>query len=299
MHFFELGIGLLVFVVLGCFAVLLNRVGPDWGEAFRDYLPNSGVIESGGLFISVGIIGATIMPHAIFLGSKLATVDRLPDEPESLLNYGLQKDEAEAAARRQRDERDPNRAAVPMTRARSSSFGPSLHMPQPRRMPQLPLPAATRGRQPGSLPTTAETEEDREEEMALRPKLAPSAKYIRNYLRHASFDIGISLVAFALVINSAILLVSAAAFYDQPDNDGVISGDLFAAHELLDRLVGSGPAFLFALALLLSGQCASVTVTLAGQIISEGFIRASRTRRVAHALQNGQSRRSPVAWSLD
>lgn len=70
-------------------------------------------------------------------------------------------------------------------------------------------------------------------------------------------------------INSAILIVAAAAFYQNPD---VISGDLYSAHDLLGKLVGPAPAFLFAFALLLSGQAASITVTLAGQIVSEGFL---------------------------
>lgn len=178
-----------------CFGILLHRVEPDWGAAFAGYLPNSGIIESGGLFVSVGIIGATIMPHAIFLGSKLATVDRLPDEAESLLNFAGMKDEEIEAARKRQESSDPNRAALPMARPRSASFGPSLHMPQPRRMPQLPLPASHRR----NLPTVADGDEDQALEV-LRPKIAPSAKYIRSYLRHATFDIAFSLIAFALVV---------------------------------------------------------------------------------------------------
>lgn len=133
--------------------------------------------------------------QAIFLGSKLATVDRLPNEGESLLNYAGMKDEEIEALRKRQESRDPNRTALPMARPRSTSFGPSLHMPQPRRMPQLPLPASQRR----NLPTIGDAEEEEALE-ALRPKIAPSAKYIRSYLRHASFDIAFSLVAFALVV---------------------------------------------------------------------------------------------------
>ena len=60
LRFFEIGIGILVLVVLACFAILLHKVQPDWGEAFRDYLPNGGIFSSGGIYISVGIIGATV-----------------------------------------------------------------------------------------------------------------------------------------------------------------------------------------------------------------------------------------------
>ena len=104
------------------------------------------------------------------------------------------KDEEIEALRKRQESRDPNRTALPMARPRSASFGPSLHMPQPRRMPRLPLPASQR-----ATTTTADGEDDEALE-ALRPKLAPSSKYIRSYLRHASFDIAFSLVAFALVV---------------------------------------------------------------------------------------------------
>ena len=76
MRIFEFSIGGLVAVVLGCksnsspilhlaqhvigFIVLLVRVEPNWGEAFRNYLPNSGFVRPGGLYISIGIIGATV-----------------------------------------------------------------------------------------------------------------------------------------------------------------------------------------------------------------------------------------------
>lgn len=71
--------------------------------------------------------------------------------------------------------------------------------------------------------------------------------------------------------SSAILIVSAAAFHDNPDPD-LDTGDLFDAHELIKRRLGPPFAFLFALALLLSGQLASITATLAGQVVSEGFL---------------------------
>jgi metal iron transporter len=48
--------------------------------------------------------------------------------------------------------------------------------------------------------------------------------------------------------------------------------DLASAHQLLTSRVGVGSGYIFAIALLVAGQAASITVTLAGQIVSEGFI---------------------------
>jgi len=49
-------------------------------------------------------------------------------------------------------------------------------------------------------------------------------------------------------------------------------GDLFDAYQLIKDYMGRGSAFLFAFALLCAGQSASITVTLAGQVVSEGFL---------------------------
>merc|ERR1712032_318345 len=96
-----------------------------------------------------------------------------------------------------------------------------------------------------------------------------SANFIRIHLHHAQIDIAYSLFCFALVTNSAILTVAGAAFYYREgagDVAGVQDGDLFSAHELIKTRVGTAFAFLFALALMMSGQAASITATLAGQV---------------------------------
>jgi metal iron transporter len=93
---------------------------------------------------------------------------------------------------------------------------------------------------------------------------------VRRHVKHASWDIALSLVFFALVINSSILIVASAAFHNTDVENQ--ADDLFAAHALIQNRVGDAPAFLFALALLSSGQCASITATLAGQTVSEGFL---------------------------
>lgn len=54
MHIFEFFIGCLVLAVLVIFVILLVRVEPDWGDAFRGYIPSSGIINNGALYVAVG-----------------------------------------------------------------------------------------------------------------------------------------------------------------------------------------------------------------------------------------------------
>jgi len=75
---------------------------------------------------------------------------------------------------------------------------------------------------------------------------------------------------FALFINAAILVMAAATF-NGSGHEGV--ADIGDAYQLLSPLLGTGAAsVLFAVALLCSGQNATLTGTLAGQIVMEGFI---------------------------
>ena len=75
---------------------------------------------------------------------------------------------------------------------------------------------------------------------------------------------------FALFINAAILIMAAATFHGTGHQDVAEIGD---AYQLLAPLLGTTMAsILFAVALLCSGQNATLTGTLAGQIVMEGFI---------------------------
>ena len=61
----------LVLTVLVSFAIPIARLQPAWATVFNGYLPSSTIVGPRALCISVGIIGATVMPHALFLGAKL------------------------------------------------------------------------------------------------------------------------------------------------------------------------------------------------------------------------------------
>ncbi|HEY2907494.1 MAG TPA: Nramp family divalent metal transporter [Vicinamibacterales bacterium] len=91
----------------------------------------------------------------------------------------------------------------------------------------------------------------------------------REAIKFASLDSAVALM-FALFINAAILMMAAATFHGTGHQDVAEIGD---AYQLLSPLLGTGLASaLFAIALLCSGQNATLTGTLAGQIVMEGFI---------------------------
>ncbi|WGS51465.1 Nramp family divalent metal transporter [Paraburkholderia sp. D15] len=98
---------------------------------------------------------------------------------------------------------------------------------------------------------------------------------IRAALRVVNLDTFGSL-AFAFVINAALLIVAAAVFYSSGHRDVT---DLADAHRLIAPLVGTHWAgILFAAALLACGLSATVTGTLAGQTVMEGFLQISLPR---------------------
>ncbi|WP_423209495.1 Nramp family divalent metal transporter [Paracoccus yeei] len=91
----------------------------------------------------------------------------------------------------------------------------------------------------------------------------------RQALRLATWDSTIALM-LALVINASILILAAATFYASGNTEIV---EIDQAHALLSPLLGSGLApTLFGIALLCCGLNATVTATMAGQIVMEGFI---------------------------
>lgn len=88
-------------------------------------------------------------------------------------------------------------------------------------------------------------------------------------IKYATIDSTLALF-FALFINAAILIVAAGVFYR---NGYFEVQGIEKAYELLTPLMGvSFASFLFALALLASGQNSTLTGTLAGQIVMEGFL---------------------------
>src|ERR1700687_2110615 len=91
----------------------------------------------------------------------------------------------------------------------------------------------------------------------------------REAVRYAIFDSTLAL-GFALFINAAILVLGAAAFHTRGLHNVAEIAD---AYKLLSPVLGASLAStLFACALLASGQNSTLTGTLAGQIVMEGFL---------------------------
>ena len=101
-------------------------------------------------------------------------------------------------------------------------------------------------------------------------EIEPTVEGKREACRMNFVDSAIALNA-ALFVNGAILVLAAAAFH----RHGFLGvGSLHEAHRLLAPLLGTALApILFAVALLCAGQASTVTGTLAGQIVMEGFLR--------------------------
>ncbi|EED24396.1 transporter protein smf2 [Talaromyces stipitatus ATCC 10500] len=191
---FEIFVMLLVLGVVVCFCIQLSLLkAQSVGEVFRGYLPSAAVVESKGLYQSCGILGATVMPHSLFLGSGSV-------QPR-LKEYDIDAGYIEPSGQ-------------------GEVYRPSIHA-------------------------------------------------IRGCLKYSIIELSLSLFTFALFINSAILIVAAAALYGTPGAD---NADLFGIHDLLSQSIAPAAGTIFGLALLLSGLSAGIVCTIAGQMISEGMI---------------------------
>ncbi|KAG0242935.1 hypothetical protein BGW41_003100 [Actinomortierella wolfii] len=204
----------LVTVVGACFTAEIIYSKPNASDVFRGYLPSNIFSNSEMLFLAIGIIGATVMPHNLYLHSNIVKL----------------------------------RTTRELDRLASSQASMS------------------------SMVTLTNAEEDQDE----NDKGVVSVKHstIRSTLRYTVVDSTIALT-FALYVNSAILIVSAATFYYQhPQGDEGVA-DLFDAFNLLSQYLGRAAGYLFAIALLMAGQSSTLTATLAGQIVMEGFLGVS------------------------
>jgi len=99
-------------------------------------------------------------------------------------------------------------------------------------------------------------------------KIGRSFKEIRSALRYNAFDTVFAL-NLAFFINAAILIMAAAVFFER----GKVVTEIQQAYYTLTPLLGTSLASLaFGIALLASGQASTITGTLAGQVVMEGFL---------------------------
>ncbi|KAL1749208.1 natural resistance-associated macrophage protein-domain-containing protein [Schizophyllum fasciatum] len=241
---FELLIAALVLAVLICLLIVIASIEIEWGTAFKGFIPSKYVIQNGALYTSVGILGATVMPHSLFLGSALATQDRVSPPKPSMSTDSLD---------------DIDSLSPPSTRP-----SPMRHL---YNKSQQWLRASFRAPPPNASSSNALSHADHENH---------SLPFIRAHLYHGIADIIGSLLGFAVLINSLILVLASAVFFYGSGRGGTGSKDpagLFDAYDLIRDLVGKPAATLFAIALLAAGQSSSIIATVAGQAVSEGFLR--------------------------
>ncbi len=166
----------LIALVGGCFIVELVLLQPDWNAVARGFLPQpSSLLDGKQLYLAAGILGATVMPHNLYLHSSLV---------------------------------------------------------QSRRWPDLPI--------------------------------------ARHWaLGYSSWDAVIAL-SLAFLINASILIVASGSFHGRLPEPVT---DLSDAYRLLAPTLGASLAStLFGVALLAAGQSSTLTATMAGQIVLEGFL---------------------------
>jgi manganese transport protein len=99
-------------------------------------------------------------------------------------------------------------------------------------------------------------------------KIKRDEKGIKQALKFNFFDSAIALNA-AFFVNAAILILAAAAFHKNGFNQ---VADITDAHQLLKGIFGDLAPTLFAVALIAAGQSSTITGTLAGQIVMEGYL---------------------------
>ncbi|KAI9700029.1 MAG: hypothetical protein M1836_002563 [Candelina mexicana] len=92
---FEFFVMALVIGVVICFCIQLSLIqNTSVGEVFRGYLPSSSIVRSDGLYLSCGILGATVMPHSLYLGSGVVQ-SRLRNFDKQAGNFSTHCDDPE------------------------------------------------------------------------------------------------------------------------------------------------------------------------------------------------------------
>lgn len=257
---FESFVSLLVAATVVCFSIELYQVSddPDFlvAEVLKGFLPNEKVVDmsdregGSGLFLSLAILGATVMPHSLYLGSGLVQA-RLKDYD---IKHGLH-----TASKETDDDDGDNGDDFSNQDIASDDFtSEDYARAVGAKHPTEPVP------------------------------YRPSIHAINDTMTYTIVELVVSLFTVALFVNAAILIVAGATLggtskrddHDH-DNDGSDSdsdsdegttGDLFTIYNLLASHLSPTAGFVFALALLCSGQSAGVVCTLAGQMVLEGFL---------------------------
>lgn len=243
---FELVVVPLVLGVVICFCIQLSMIDNSTtsvSEVFRGYLPSSALIEQQGLYQACGILGATVMPHSLYLGSGIVQARlREYDEKRGLLPPEEQLDQRPQVVAHEVDDDASDDDDNNDDTANANRTHPSLQH-------------------------RFHFNKKHTDDKSQTHTYIPSLRAMRHCYKYSVTEVAISLFTFALFVNSAILIVAGASLYQNPD---AIGADIFAIHGLLSTTLSSAAGTVFALALLLSGLSAGVVCTVAGQMVCEG-----------------------------
>lgn len=288
LRIFEFLIGILVLVIISSLVALVVKVDPYWPDLFYGYVPSAKIVDPQALYVAIGIIGATCMIHSLYLGSHFAMFER-----ERITNKEITSEETLCGDDGQGC-MDQQQSDTQQSRMEKVSRWLIRWIPG--------LDAAALGLRPtsrrGALhDSSAGVDDDHADggdnerprymrrpsrsgtiTAALPARDRHSPETLKRRILHSTIDISVSMVLFAITTNSALLIIAAQAFYfgigqDPGARGDLEGGDLFETFKLLQEKLNHTSAILFAIGLLAAAQSASITVTLAGQITSEGMIK--------------------------
>ncbi|RKP24483.1 metal ion transporter [Syncephalis pseudoplumigaleata] len=210
---FEWLVILMVTAVGVCFSIELAYVGAPVADVLRGFIPEAALFtDPERIYLAMGIVGATVMPHNLYLHSSIVQA----------------------------------RAFLP-TKEEAPQYDTSLE---------------------GLASAATATEPDVRRR---RPGYSTFAA-VRTVIRLTALDCLFALT-LALFINSAILIVGAGGFHNRlPEGEDADPADLYDAYALIGRYLGTAAAIIYAVALFIAGQSSTLTATLTGQIVMEGFV---------------------------
>ncbi|KAF7721839.1 hypothetical protein EC973_004075 [Apophysomyces ossiformis] len=237
-RYFEAFVMMLVGAVGICFMIELAYSNTVAVDVLKGFIPSREIFaDPGCLYVAIGIIGATVMPHNLYLHSFIIQARchewraRRPRLVPLNDGWAIKQDFSTALVE----------STTKVDDEKNQQTGRDLAETAPR--PQIDI--------------------DR-----LKTFLNGS---LRINLHYSFVDLLVALT-FAFFVNCAILVVASANFYYGPAGQNQQVEDLFSAHDLLRQYLGPPAAVVFALALLCAGQSSTLTATLAGQVIMSGFL---------------------------
>ncbi|KAI8329456.1 NRAMP family, partial [Chlamydoabsidia padenii] len=230
-QYFEWFVMVLVSAVGVCFVIELTLSPVVFGDVMRGFLPSPDIIKDPEcLYVAIGIIGATVMPHNLFLHSFIV---------QSRCHVWRS-----------------DRPVLVEKNHNNNNFTASI-----KETDSIAEHVSTSTE--GTVIIATEHHKQHQQNMTeLRHHLAT---HVNANLHYSFIDLIVALF-FAFFINTAILVVASANFHQTTISaTSSMITDLFDAHDLLEQYIGRVAAFVFAIALLCAGQSSTLTATLAGQ----------------------------------